>query len=331
MSRDGRPIRFLATVALLWVGGRAVTLWPVAAEAFSAAGLPWVYARTLPADPPVARGAAVRAAVHGAARRGAGASGAGRRPVTATGATGAAVTAAAVDAQGTLTEPIPNSVTTAVQPALIPPAPRARSRLTVSAWAMVRPGHGGSLAGGGQLGASQAGVRARYALTPAVAIAARLSAPLGGGGRETALGMEWKPARALPLWLAAERRWRPGTDGFALGGYGGIDRVALPAGLLLDAYGQAGMVGLKRRQAYGDGAVRVERRLAEGRRASLSVGGGLWGAAQPGVARVDIGPQLVARIPLGATTIRAGLDWRYRIAGDARPGSGPALSIGADF
>jgi hypothetical protein len=29
--------------------------------------------------------------------------------------------------------------------------------------------------------------------------------------------------------------------------------------------------------------------------------------------------------------VRLSIDWRQRIAGRARPGSGPALSIGSDF
>ena len=181
------------------------------------------------------------------------------------------------------------------------------------------------------MGGSQAGIKARYAVTPGMAVAARLSAPLGEGGREAALGVEWRPASSVPLWLAAERRVRDGADAFAVGAYGGIDGVVLPAGFLLDGYGQAGIVGLKAARAYVDGAVRVERALVRGGWASLSIGCGLWGAAQPGAARIDVGPQLVARIPLGITVLRAGLDWRHRIAGDARPGSGPALSIGADF
>ncbi|WP_204317143.1 hypothetical protein, partial [Klebsiella aerogenes] len=29
--------------------------------------------------------------------------------------------------------------------------------------------------------------------------------------------------------------------------------------------------------------------------------------------------------------LRIALDWRQRVAGEARPGSGPALTLGADF
>ena len=55
------------------------------------------------------------------------------------------------------------------------------------------------------------------------------------------------------------------------------------------------------------------------------------GGAQRGAARVDIGPSAGLVVPVGASAVRVTLDWRQRIAGDAAPGSGPALSIGSDF
>ncbi|MBS0285465.1 MAG: hypothetical protein JSS15_13700, partial [Proteobacteria bacterium] len=57
---------------------------------------------------------------------------------------------------------------------------------------------------------------------------------------------------------------------------------------------------------------------------------GAWGGAQRGAARLDVGPAAGVAVP-AAMPLRISLEWRQRIAGDARPGSGPALSIGADF
>jgi hypothetical protein len=37
------------------------------------------------------------------------------------------------------------------------------------------------------------------------------------------------------------------------------------------------------------------------------------------------------RIVLGAFAYIMPADWRQRVAGDARPGSGPAVSLGVDF
>jgi hypothetical protein len=44
-------------------------------------------------------------------------------------------------------------------------------------------------------------------------------------------------------------------------------------------------------------------------------------------ARLDIGPS-IALVHQGA---RLTADWRVRIAGQARPGSGPSLTLGKDF
>ena len=63
----------------------------------------------------------------------------------------------------------------------------------------------------------------------------------------------------------------------------------------------------------------------------LSVGAGLWGGAQPGVSRIDIGPQIVARIAVAETSLRVSAEWRQRVAGDAAPASGPSVTVGFDF
>jgi hypothetical protein len=61
------------------------------------------------------------------------------------------------------------------------------------------------------------------------------------------------------------------------------------------------------------------------------LGGGAWGAAQRDAQRFDIGPSATLALPLGKQNVRLALDWRQRIAGDARPGSGLALTLGSDF
>jgi hypothetical protein len=57
----------------------------------------------------------------------------------------------------------------------------------------------------------------------------------------------------------------------------------------------------------------------------------MWGAAQPGAARLDLGPTLTADMRGDATSPRLALDWRQRVAGDALPPSGPALTLAVDF
>lgn len=212
-----------------------------------------------------------------------------------------------------------------------PPSPP--SRLTISAWALLRGDGSGPLAAGGQLGGSQAGLRARYQLSPALHLATRVSGPLQSNlGKEAAIGLDLRPVRSFPLTFLIERRvgLDPGSrDAFGIGAYGGFDRSI--GQVRLDGYAQAGVVGLKRRDLYVDGAVRGEHVLVTSDTARFGVGAGIWGGAQPGAARLDIGPQLVARVPVAAGGVRIGAEWRQRVAGDARPGSGPVLSLGADF
>ena len=207
-------------------------------------------------------------------------------------------------------------------------------RFSLSAWALIRADVSPGLATAGQLGGSQAGVRARFDLGKSVGLAARLSGPIGSSrGKEAAVALDVRPFAALPVTLTVERRIaldRGGRDAFALGMFGGVDREVAP-GLRVDGYGQAGVVGIRSRDLYLDGAVRVERDLHSSARWRLGAGMGAWGGAQPGASRLDVGPQLVLHAPVGTLNVRASAEWRQRVAGDARPGSGPVVSLGADF
>jgi len=98
------------------------------------------------------------------------------------------------------------------------------------------------------------------------------------------------------------------------------------AGLRLDAYAQAGVVGASRRDLFADGGATLVRPLGSG----LAIGAGAWAGAQPGAARLDIGPRITAALP-GATPARVSLDWRFRVAGGAAPSSGPSLTISTGF
>jgi hypothetical protein len=61
------------------------------------------------------------------------------------------------------------------------------------------------------------------------------------------------------------------------------------------------------------------------------VGAALSGGAQPGISRLDIGPEIQVRLPLPQGGARLSVEWRERVAGDALPGSGLAITLGADF
>ncbi len=210
------------------------------------------------------------------------------------------------------------------------PVSASVSRWSLSTWAFVRRGGDEPLAAGGQLGGSQIGARALYRLDDRLAISARLYSPLNTSkGAEVALGAEVQPLRDVPVRLVAERRQAIGREGrsaFALLAHGGVSGRRVAGPVLIDAYAQAGLVGLKSRDGFVDGSLRLNLPVTE----QLSVGGGAWGAAQPGVSRLDLGPQASYRLPVG-NGMRISAEWRVRVAGDARPGSGPALTLASDF
>lgn len=339
MKRQPPPLRFLGAVALVWVCGRAVVLAP---------GW-WV-------EPGVAAPATVPRPV----ARAAGATAPGPIPATA------AQTSPVPQLTAAAAQPTPLAERASERrhaPAALPfkllalpglPAPVADrtsrslplptfradaqlsspNRLSGSAWLLLREERSAGLAPGGTLGGSQAGLRMLYRLNgdPArpLALSARFHSPSRSlRGAEAALGLDWRPLTQLPVHLLAERRQALGRDGrsaFALAVHGGLSDYRLPGGLRLDAYAQAGVVGAQSRDLFADGAARVTFPVGE-----VNLGAGMWGGAQPGAARLDAGPHASIRLSLAGEAVRLSAEWRMRVAGDARPGSGPVLNLGSDF
>lgn len=186
------------------------------------------------------------------------------------------------------------------------------------------------LATGGTLGGSQAGARLTYAINRFIAASLRTSSPIGGSrGAEVAGGIRLTPFRSIPFAITAERRQSisphgGGRSAFALFAEGSLYRQRMPLGFRLDAYAQGGVVGFNSRDLFVDGAMAFTRPVY-GR---FSAGFGVWGGAQPGLYRIDAGPRISVRL---RDNIYAHADWRQRLAGDARPASGPALTLAADF
>ena len=214
----------------------------------------------------------------------------------------------------------------------VPPAPAVPAKLDrwqLSSWALLREQRGApTLASGGMLGGSQAGMRLTYAVNRSLAASLRTTSPVGGRGVEVALGARYQPLRSVPVWLTAERRQAIGRDAgrsaFALFAEGGVYQVALPWRTELDAYAQAGVVGVRSRDLFADGAMTLTRPVFR----NYSAGFGVWAGYQPGLYRVDAGPRLSMRV---RNNIRVHVDYRQRLAGEALPGSGPALTLAADF
>ena len=83
-------------------------------------------------------------------------------------------------------------------------------------------------------------------------------------------------------------------------------------------------MGVRSRDLFADGGMTVMRPVM-GR---FSAGAGVWAGAQPGLYRVDAGPRISMRV---RHNMRVDVDWRQRLAGRAEPGSGPAITLAADF
>jgi hypothetical protein len=158
----------------------------------------------------------------------------------------------------------------------------------------------------------------------------------GSREAELAAGFAARPLAAVPVSVAGELRVSEGSAGrdvrpaaFAVTE---LPPAKLPFGMRAEAYAQAGYVGGHFATGFVDGQARLDRKLAGlGWNGELRVGGGIWGGAQKSAARLDIGPSATVGFNLGKTQSRVAVDYRVRVAGDARPKSGPALTISAGF
>lgn len=224
------------------------------------------------------------------------------------------------------------------------PAPRGDRRWSADAWLLLRQGGSVPSAGGlapATYGASQAGAVVRYRLAPTSqhrpTLYLRGSAALNGSREhEAALGASARPIAGLPVAAAIEGRVNRQPSGTrvrpAAFAYTELPPVALPGGSRGELYAQAGYVGGNFASAFVDGQLRVDRRVLQLGRGELRAGGGVWGGAQKGASRLDLGPAATVNMPLGESAgARLGVDWRFRVAGDAAPSSGPALTLSAGF
>ncbi|UVO54662.1 hypothetical protein [Sphingomonas sp. SUN039] len=204
-----------------------------------------------------------------------------------------------------------------------------QSQWSGSFWLTAREGVSTALTlGSSQLGGSQAGVRIYRQVRPALSLTGRVSAALATRQSEASAGLALHRGAFT---LLAERRFAldgGGRNDWSVTAVAGVSDIRLPLAIRLDGYAQAGIVG---RDGFADGALRVERTIIGTSADRLAVGAGAWGSVQPGVSRLDIGPQIVARASLGGRAVRLSAEWRQRVAGSAAPGSGPAVTLGADF
>ena len=202
-------------------------------------------------------------------------------------------------------------------------------RLSLTGWATMRnKGGPDSLSGGGTLGGSEAGSRLMWRFSPSLAATLRASAPINSQrGAEAALGLRYQPFDRWPVAMTLERRhgFRDyGQSAFALFAEGGVYGRPMPWQSTLDGYFQAGLVDFNDPDWFADGQAAVTRPVWR----NLSAGVGIWGAAQPGLNRFDVGPRASLRLGRG---MRAHLDYRLNVAGNARPGSGTVVTLAGDL
>jgi hypothetical protein len=193
-----------------------------------------------------------------------------------------------------------------------------------------------ALAPSPQYGASQSGVIVTWdpigAPSKGPALLLRTSAVPNGRERELALGVRWKPDRSVPLSITLERRFRA-NDGDRFAAYisGGVDEAKIMGPLSLEAFGQAGAVSGQNGGGFFDGQGRVMARIATVKHTPILLGAGSWTGGQRGSSRIDVGPTVASSVTLGDARFRLQIDWRFRVAGKALPGNGPALTISGGF
>lgn len=166
---------------------------------------------------------------------------------------------------------------------------------------------------------------ARYAISqPGNALAAETG--------QVAVGLAWQPVPGANATVAVERLIAAGSlarDDWALRVAGG--REARLRGLTLSAYGEAGLIP-DGADWFAGGQASLERR-GQWRGVSWSAGAGLWAAGQATdgqtAGRLDLGPLVRVSHPSVPAVLQ--IDWRLRAAGDARPGSGPAVTVASSF
>jgi hypothetical protein len=191
------------------------------------------------------------------------------------------------------------------------------------------------------LGGGQSGASIGYKFNPLarrpISLTARLNSATGGGNgadpasTQAAVGLRWQmvPAmsinieRLIAIGADARNDWQLRVAG---GGNGQSGRWRWTG------YGEAGVItgGDAFAGAQGFGGLRVLRLKGS----DIVAGAGAWGSYQtgtPDASALDLGPSIATSLPLGRWSLAMSADYRFRVAGNALPGSGPALTIATQF
>jgi len=233
-------------------------------------------------------------------------------------------------------------------PTLPQSEPRHQPRWSADGWVLARGGQSAPAlaSGAAAYGGSQAGAVLRYALAPSSPLRPQLYGRVATAladtvrDREAALGLALRPLRHVPVAVMGEVRVQdsggPVRARPVIMAVSELAPIRLPLGAEAEIYGEAGWAGGRGATAFYDAAGVVEHsviRPLPG--ADLRLGGGLWTGGQRGAARLDLGPRIELRGAIGKPGkqigVRLAVDWRFRVAGRAEPGSGPAITLAAGF
>ncbi len=206
-------------------------------------------------------------------------------------------------------------------------------------------GNSDPLAASPVLGGGQSGLALAYTVNPLsghpVSIVGRVTGAAGSSGAldpdtvEGALGLRVKPLAKLPLAIDIERRFALGplarsTWAARVSGGG---QMAVGPKARVELYGEGGVVGLSRPDYYAGGQLRAGAPLFVTRRMKIDAAAGAWGgwqhSANQSLGRLDSGPSV--RLNMEPWPFSAQIDYRWRTAGKAEPGSGPVLTIAGQF
>ena len=219
----------------------------------------------------------------------------------------------------------------------------AAPRWSMSGWAFLRDGApaGRQAATTPGYGRSQVGAVLAYALAPASAhrpqaYTRATAATEGPREADLAAGLSARPVPGVPVRVAAEARLslRSGQTELrpAVYAVSELPPQLLPAGMVGEAYAQAGWVGGDFATGFVDGQARITRPVLREESFTLSAGAGTWAGAQRGTSRLDVGPTVSVSFPVSEDVYgRVSADYRLRVAGNAAPASGPALTLSAGF
>lgn len=226
----------------------------------------------------------------------------------------------------------------APSPPAIPSHPRA---VHFYGYSFVRKSSASGLtAPGGQYGGSQSGFIVTWDILPPrrgqerprLALLARGAIAHGDrSDREFAAGVRWHPLPRLPLSLSFERRFRPERADANAAYVAGGTSLALPRAFRMDGYAQAGFVSGPSAGPFFDMSMLADRKITGVAGGTVRAGAGLWGGGQSGTFRIDIGPAVRTDIAIAKARLRLSADWRIRIAGEAAPASGPAMTLSTSF